>query len=126
MFFFCAYVGVQAQDKLLDSTMLAKEKEYTNLADALKVPLKVYRLNLSSQNLASLPKEIGELKNLQIFYCSDNQLTSLPKEIGELKNLQVLYCNLNQLNLQEKLNIKKLLPNCKIYLVLLRFIRTSF
>jgi hypothetical protein len=37
-----------------------------------------------------LPKEIGNLVNLQILCLPDNELMELPKEITELKNLQHL------------------------------------
>jgi Leucine-rich repeat (LRR) protein len=44
-----------------------------------------------------LPNEIGQLINLQLFGCSDNQLTNLPNEIGQLINLQNFFCSNNQL-----------------------------
>ncbi|EMG19247.1 leucine rich repeat protein [Leptospira interrogans serovar Copenhageni str. LT2050] len=46
---------------------------------------------------------------------NNNQLTTLPKEIGQLKNLQELYLNNNQLSIEEKERIRKLLPKCQIY-----------
>jgi internalin A len=54
-------------------------------------------LDLSSQYLASIPAEIGELANLSWLNLSSNQLTSLPAEIGQLKNLKNLKLNLNLL-----------------------------
>ena len=42
--------------------------------------------------LSTLPKEIGNLINLQKFNCSHNKLTTLPKEIGNLINLQKFIC----------------------------------
>nr|WP_232617349.1 leucine-rich repeat domain-containing protein [Leptospira interrogans] len=45
----------------------------------------------------------------------NNQLKILPKEIGQLKNLQTLYLNNNQLAIEEKERIRKLFPKCQIY-----------
>jgi internalin A len=55
------------------------------------------KLDLSKNQLTSLPTEIGELKDLTELYLSRNQLTSLPAEIAELKNLTKLYLLGNQL-----------------------------
>ena len=44
-------------------------------------------MNCNSNQLTSLPAEIGLLTNLQKLYCNNNQLTSLPVEIGQLRNL---------------------------------------
>jgi Leucine-rich repeat (LRR) protein len=41
--------------------------------------------------------EIGNLRNLAGFDCSNNQLTSLPVEIGDLSNLILLNCENNKL-----------------------------
>ncbi|NEU84277.1 COR domain-containing protein, partial [Nostoc sp. UIC 10630] len=53
--------------------------------------------DLASNQLSSLPKEIGQLTNLEFFDLASNQLSSLPKEIGQLTNLQTLYLGRNQL-----------------------------
>jgi hypothetical protein len=44
-----------------------------------------------------IPKEIGQLVNLQYFDCSENQIVEIPKEIGQLVNLQYFYCFENQI-----------------------------
>jgi hypothetical protein len=44
-----------------------------------------------------LPSEIGQLINLQSFYCSYNRLISLPLEIGQLINLKMFKCFYNRL-----------------------------
>ena len=55
-------------------------------------------LDLNELGLTELPKEIGELKNLQRLSLANNQLSEYPKEIGELKNLQWLSLGNNQLS----------------------------
>ncbi len=54
-------------------------------------------LNLMSNQLTKLPKEIGNLTNLTNLELQDNQLTELPKEIGNLTNLKDLSLWGNQL-----------------------------
>jgi Leucine-rich repeat (LRR) protein len=54
-------------------------------------------LDCSENQLKEIPKEIGNLINLQKFNCFHNQLNELPKEIGNLINLQYFYCYDNQL-----------------------------
>jgi len=54
-------------------------------------------LNLSSQQLTSLPPEIAKLQNLIELDLSDNQLSSLPPEIGKLQKLTTLNLSRNQL-----------------------------
>ena len=76
---------------------------------SLDVPLKewvgctftgntIIELDLSVIGLTgSLPSEIGNLVNLEHFYCYNNELTALPSEIGNLVNLIELHCRSNQL-----------------------------
>ncbi|TAE49430.1 MAG: LysM peptidoglycan-binding domain-containing protein, partial [Cytophagales bacterium] len=94
-FYFCVIL-LHAQGTLLDSKALANAKRYESLEEALKEPLKVYKLNLSGQGLKQLPAEIGQLKNLQVLNCSDNQLKSLAG-IEKLTSLTELSCRGNQL-----------------------------
>src|SRR6266700_1308234 len=58
---------------------------------------KLTSLDLSDLQLAELPREIGQLTNLQTLSLEDNQLTQLPREIGQLTNLQTLSLEGNQL-----------------------------
>ncbi|EMY24782.1 leucine rich repeat protein [Leptospira interrogans serovar Australis str. 200703203] len=48
-------------------------------------------------------------------YLYSNQLATLPKEIEQLKNLKSLNLKNNQLSIEEKERIRKLLPKCQIY-----------
>jgi Leucine-rich repeat (LRR) protein len=54
-------------------------------------------LNLSANQLTTLPPEIGDLGNLQVLLLADNQLTILPPEISDLSSLQSLDLRNNQL-----------------------------
>jgi Leucine-rich repeat (LRR) protein len=81
---------LQAQTKLLSEEELDKEHVYLSLALAVKNPTKVYKLNLSRQNLTTIPPEVYTFVNLQRLDLSYNQLTEIPREIGTLKNLQSL------------------------------------
>lgn len=59
---------------------------------------KATELDLSFNQLSSLPPEIGLLSNLTTLYLGDNQLSSLPPEIGQLSNLTMLDLGGNQLS----------------------------
>jgi Leucine-rich repeat (LRR) protein len=69
-------------------------------------------LNLTNDDLASVPPEIGSLQNLQVLYLGNNQLTTLPPEIGNLSNLWML--SLFQNNLTSLPDTISQLKNLKI------------
>ncbi len=58
---------------------------------------KITSLDLSHNELTTLPTEIGNLKNLVMFYLCGNRLKALPSEIGKLSNLVTLFLSQNQL-----------------------------
>ncbi len=92
LIFVCSLTQFHAEENYT-----TKEGLYTNLTEALKNPNEVRILDLSRSKLKILPKEIGQLQNLQILNSENNQLTTLPKEIGKLQNLQELHLQNNQL-----------------------------
>ncbi|EMK23721.1 leucine-rich repeat domain-containing protein [Leptospira kirschneri] len=108
-FLFLIYLSCETQ------TEKVEPKTYMDLTEAIQNPLDVRVLNLWNNQLTTLPKEIGQLKNLQRLELNNNQLTTLSKGIGQLKNLKKLYLNNNQLSSEEKERIRKLLPKCQIY-----------
>ncbi len=87
----------RAQQRLLNDEDLDKEPVFIFLAEALKNPTKVYKLNLSRQQLKEIPKEIYQFVNLQRIDLSYNNISEIPKEIGLLKNLQSLDLTKNKI-----------------------------
>jgi Leucine-rich repeat (LRR) protein len=119
------------------SQNIETEKVYTNIDDALKNPEKVYKLNLSNQEvnlsndqwklfinleylnlkndgLKQIPKEISNLKRLKVLDLSGNEFKELPIEFSNLYNLEELYLNDEKnLKLTETLNVLAKLPKLK-------------
>jgi len=58
---------------------------------------KLKSIQLMHIGLTTIPKEIGQLKNLERLYLGDNKLTSLPSEIGDMENLTILAVQKNNL-----------------------------
>ncbi len=71
-------------------------------------------LYLNFNKLESLPKSIGNLTNLKELYLNFNKLESLPENIEYLINLKELYLYGNPISDEEKVRIKKLLPNTNV------------
>jgi Leucine-rich repeat (LRR) protein len=94
--------------------------EYSDLQLAIEEAEKVLSIDVASQGLNKLPKQLSKLKNivsinllgnsftsfpavlgslttLDEISLSSNRLTSVGKEIGQLKNLRILIMNNNQL-----------------------------
>ncbi|WP_445636644.1 hypothetical protein NSTC745_01579 [Nostoc sp. DSM 114161] len=59
---------------------------------------KATQLDLSNNQLSSLPPEISQLSSLTRLYLSNNQLSSLPPEISQLSSLTRLDLHNNQLS----------------------------
>ncbi|OBQ31054.1 MAG: hypothetical protein AN483_02530 [Aphanizomenon flos-aquae MDT14a] len=55
-------------------------------------------LNISGNQISNLPREIGQITNLQSLYISGNQISNLPPEIVQLTNLQTLDISFNQIS----------------------------
>ncbi len=58
--------------------------EVLDLADTLEV------LNLSGNQLSSLPHDLTRLKKLKVIFCSDNPFSQLPEVLGDCESLQVV------------------------------------
>ena len=84
-----------------DNSIWARREELvpfvinTNLMDVVSFFLSAHcrsltDVSLTSNNLTSLPDEIGDLTQLSILRVDDNQLVSLPESIGRLVRLEEL------------------------------------
>jgi hypothetical protein len=62
-----------------------------NLADSLEV------LNLSGNQLSSLPDDLPRLHKLRILFCSDNDFTAVPASIGSCANLEMVGFKANRI-----------------------------
>lgn len=62
-----------------------------------KIGLLLGYLNVSHNQLETLPPDIGLLYSLRYFYAGHNRISSLPGEIGQLKELKVLDLRSNYL-----------------------------
>src|ERR671927_325343 len=76
---------------------LSRLKNKLNLKESIDQLAGLQTLNLSSNQLMSLPREFGELSALQTLNLANNQLTSLPSEFGHIRALQTLSLNSNKL-----------------------------
>lgn len=81
--------------KLLIS--LDKIKTSFNLEYSLFQIYNKTHLDLTRKNLQQIPKEIGDLSNLQALYMTGNKIKEIPVEIGNLPNLMVLLLSFNQI-----------------------------
>jgi leucine-rich repeat protein SHOC2 len=71
--------------------------ELTSLPESIGNFSNLPTLDLSVNELTSLPESIGNLSNLTTLRLNDNQLTSLPESIGNLSNLTELCLHDNEL-----------------------------
>lgn len=65
--------------------------EILSLADSLEI------LDLSHNQLASLPKEFAKLKKLKIIFASNNCFETLPEVLGQCDNLEMVGFKSNQI-----------------------------
>lgn len=66
--------------------------EILSLADSLEI------LDLSNNQLSSLPKELAQLTKLKIIFASNNCFTTLPEVLGDCPNLEMVGFKSNQIN----------------------------
>jgi internalin A len=67
-------------------------------------------LHCQNNQLQQLPESIGNLINLRKIICFNNQLREFPESIGNLINLKYLHCSLNPFND----NFKNIISKCSI------------
>jgi len=66
-------------------------EEIFALADSLEV------LNLSGNQLSTLPADLPRLHRLQVLFCSDNQFTAVPAVLGQCPQLQMVGFKANKI-----------------------------
>jgi hypothetical protein len=67
-------------------------REIFDLADTLE------KLDLSGNNLSTLPADFGRLHKLKILFCSDNLFTVLPEVVGHCPLLDIVGFKANKIN----------------------------
>lgn len=65
--------------------------EILSLADSLEI------LDLSNNQLTSIPDEIKQLKKLKILFASNNQFETLPASLGQCENLEMIGFKTNKI-----------------------------
>ena len=72
------------------------------------------KLDLTGNNLKTIPPEIGQLTELKTLNLGKNPITSLPDEIANLSNLNTLNLKDTNLSKEEQEKVERLLPDCKV------------
>ena len=72
------------------------------------------KLDLSGNNLKTLPPEIGLLTNLKTLKLNNNPLESIPPEIANCTSLSSLVIKGTNLSDEDIAELAILLPDCKI------------
>ncbi|MFT7683021.1 MAG: hypothetical protein ACI935_002507 [Moritella dasanensis] len=76
----------------LSENLTAFPLEILSLADSLEI------LDLSNNQLTTLPAEIAQLTKLKILFASNNQFVTLPEVLGQCPNLEMVGFKSNQIN----------------------------
>jgi hypothetical protein len=72
------------------SDCVSDSETFYSLADALKKPLEVKKLDISMAKLTTISADISKLTNLECLDLSFNKFSTLPTELSQLKNLKYL------------------------------------
>jgi hypothetical protein len=85
--------GKLAGNRRLDLSCGLQEfpREIFDLADTLEI------LDLSGNELTSLPDDLPRLRNLRILFCSNNRFTALPEVLGRCTQLSMVGFKANQI-----------------------------
>ena len=76
---------------------LEKLREKLNLEYSLLDLYNKKELDYQIKEIKEIPKEIGQLQNLQYINLSHNEIKEIPKEIGYLRKLETLYLYNNEI-----------------------------
>lgn len=95
-----------------------KKLKKLHLVNVKKLPNKlsssIEELNISFNNLNSVPKMIFSLKNLKILYLNNNNIKNIPEEIYELEDLKELILEEDELASEEINNFDSEFNNLNI------------
>ncbi|OQA35677.1 MAG: Leucine Rich repeats (2 copies) [Candidatus Dependentiae bacterium ADurb.Bin331] len=80
----------------------------TEVHEKFNAKMKLRRLNISDNQLTTLPKEFGVLKTLKELNLSHNLFTEFPERIFELSELEACNLSNNQISFIDEGGIKKL------------------
>jgi len=97
------------------NSLYLNDNNLTSLPESIGKLTKLKALYLGGNKLETLPESIGNLTNLEKLSLRMNKLESLPESIGNLTNLEGLWLYSNPISDEEKVRIKKLLPNTEVY-----------
>jgi hypothetical protein len=95
---FCFIEFFSFAQGVLTKSQLDTCRIYAGLDDALKIPEKVFVLDLSGSNINKIPGDIIKLINLQRLNLANNNISELPQGLFQLKYLQELNLEENKLN----------------------------
>lgn len=76
----------------LSANLCEFPRQIFDLADTLEI------LNLSGNQLASLPDDLPRLHKLKVIFCSDNRFTELPAVLGQCAQLEMIGFRANQIS----------------------------
>ncbi len=81
----------------IDQQKLALETIFKIINYSPQISPKIKNIDLSGNNLNTLPKQIADLENLSVLNLSDNQIEDFPNDILKLKKLEVLLLGNNKI-----------------------------
>jgi hypothetical protein len=110
--FFLGVLILAIVGQLLKSGKGNKEgkTEFNELKEALLTPEVVLGLDLSGQNLTSVPAEVLKFSNLNSLDLSNNQINQLPNDLARLTHLATIKLSGNPISDQERSIIRKMFP----------------
>ena len=101
------------EEKILAAKMAGSNR--LNLSCSLKeFPRDIYQLadtleilDLSGNELSTLPDDLDRLHKLRILFCSDNQFTRLPDVLGKLPQLSMVGFKANKIHTVSAASLNK-------------------
>lgn len=83
--------------KLISLHSLTLQHNHLHSVSGIEMLTKLQFFDVSHNSIGTLPKSIGELRNLRVMNLSGNKLRILPDGIGNLSRLETLNCSSNHL-----------------------------